>query len=108
MARIADRMNELVAEKVTFRTQAEVLRFFDGLELVEPGVVPVQRWRPASDLEARAKSTMWCGVARRLRLRRDVHHLRVVVACLVVLCGGGSAHATAFTSACARPWPIRS
>jgi len=63
MARIADRMNELVAEKVTFRTQAEVLRFFDGLELVEPGVVPVPQWRPASDLEAASPTVMWGGVA---------------------------------------------
>ncbi len=47
------------------RTQAEVTRFFDGLDLVEPGVVPVQRWRPDSDFEARAHSTMWGGVARR-------------------------------------------
>ena len=40
-------------------------RFFDGLELVEPGVVPVPQWRPASDFEAKAKSTMWGGAARR-------------------------------------------
>jgi hypothetical protein len=28
------------------RSQAEVSRFFDGLELVDPGVVPVELWRP--------------------------------------------------------------
>jgi hypothetical protein len=28
------------------RTQAEVARFFDGLDLVSPGVVTVDRWRP--------------------------------------------------------------
>ncbi|WP_169984856.1 SAM-dependent methyltransferase [Microbispora sp. H10836] len=33
----------------TFRTRGELLRFFDGFELVEPGMVPVQRWRPAMD-----------------------------------------------------------
>ena len=59
------RSNSLARETQRHRTREEVTRFFDGLELVEPGVVPVQRWRPASDLEARAKSTMWCGVARR-------------------------------------------
>jgi hypothetical protein len=42
-----------------------VTEFFDGLELVEPGVVPVHQWRPASYFEAKAKSTMWGGVARR-------------------------------------------
>jgi hypothetical protein len=65
MAEIADRMNELVAEKVTFRTRAGVLRFFDGLELVEPGVVPAPRWRPASDLEAVSPTVMWGGVGRK-------------------------------------------
>ncbi|WP_243407198.1 SAM-dependent methyltransferase [Frankia canadensis] len=29
------------------RTRASIARFFDGLELLEPGLVPVQRWRPA-------------------------------------------------------------
>jgi hypothetical protein len=65
MAEIADRMNKLVAEKVTFRTQAEVLRFFDGLELIEPGVVPVPRWRPASHLDAASPTVMWGGVGRK-------------------------------------------
>jgi hypothetical protein len=65
MAQIADRMNELVAEKVTFRAHAGVLRFFDGLELVDPGVVPVPRWRPASDLEAASPTVMWGGVGRK-------------------------------------------
>jgi len=44
---------------------AEVTRFFDGLELLEPGLVPVQRWRPALELEAQARSAMWGGVARK-------------------------------------------
>jgi S-adenosyl methyltransferase len=58
------RYNSLARETQRHRTREEVTRFFDGLELIEPGVVPVQGWRP-SDLEAKAKSTMWCGVARR-------------------------------------------
>jgi hypothetical protein len=62
MAEIADRMNELILEKVTFRDQAEVQRFFDGLELVEPGVVPVPQWRPVSEVEAASPTVMWGGV----------------------------------------------
>jgi hypothetical protein len=64
-ARVADRMNELVAEKVTFRSRAEVLRFFDGLDLVEPGLVPAPQWRPASDLETASPTVMWAGVGRK-------------------------------------------
>jgi hypothetical protein len=31
---------------VTARSRAEVTRFFDGMELLEPGVVPPNYWRP--------------------------------------------------------------
>jgi S-adenosyl methyltransferase len=34
---------------IGLRSQAEVTRFFDGLELVEPGVVPVNQWHPGPD-----------------------------------------------------------
>jgi S-adenosyl methyltransferase len=41
-------------------------RFFAGLDLVEPGVVAVAKWRPDSDYLASMPSSMWCGVARRV------------------------------------------
>jgi hypothetical protein len=28
------------------RRPDQIARYFDGLELVEPGVVPIQQWRP--------------------------------------------------------------
>jgi hypothetical protein len=59
------RYNSLARETQQHRTQAEVTRFFDGLELLPPGVVPVPKWRPDSEFEASAKSSMWGGVARR-------------------------------------------
>jgi O-methyltransferase involved in polyketide biosynthesis len=65
MAKVAEAMNETVAEGVTFRTRAEVLRFLDGFELVEPGVVPVPKWRPVSDLEAASPTVMWAAVGRK-------------------------------------------
>jgi hypothetical protein len=40
------RYNERVSTPQTLRTQAEVSRFFDGLDLVPPGVVYVHTWRP--------------------------------------------------------------
>ena len=40
------RYNERVSTPQTLRTRAEVTRFFDGLELVPPGVVYVHTWRP--------------------------------------------------------------
>jgi hypothetical protein len=32
-----------------FRPEEEILRFFDGFELLEPGLVDVERWRPDMD-----------------------------------------------------------
>ncbi|MFC1410948.1 SAM-dependent methyltransferase [Streptacidiphilus sp. N1-12] len=45
------------------RPHAEVLRFFDGLELAEPGLQLVNRWRPDNDLDrqARPQDITWYG-----------------------------------------------
>jgi len=59
------RYNERVANQATLRGQDATGRFFDGLDLIEPGVVAVSKWRPDSDLMAAAPSSMWCGVARK-------------------------------------------
>jgi hypothetical protein len=37
------------ANPVTLRTGAEILEFFDGLDMVEPGLVAVQHWRPGEN-----------------------------------------------------------
>ena len=59
------RMNESMAQKVTLRDRAGVTRMFDGLELVEPGVVKASRWRPETDAEAATPTVLWAGVARK-------------------------------------------
>jgi hypothetical protein len=64
-ADMAGRLNQLVAQQRTYRSEAEVARFFDGLDLLAPGVVPVPRWRPDSELEAQAPTMAWCGVAKK-------------------------------------------
>jgi hypothetical protein len=48
MARSSRDYNERAAAPVTMRTHAVVSRFFEGLELVEPGVVQLHRWRPGN------------------------------------------------------------
>ncbi|HTV99627.1 MAG TPA: SAM-dependent methyltransferase [Streptosporangiaceae bacterium] len=63
MAKMAAILNQMMAEKVTFRDRAAVSRFFDGLELVEPGLVQASKWRPASDAEAASPAALWAGVA---------------------------------------------
>jgi S-adenosyl methyltransferase len=61
----ARRYNRLARETLHQRSHAEISRFFDGLELVEPGLVPVPQWRPASEVEARAHSAIRGGVGRK-------------------------------------------
>jgi len=65
VAEAASRLSQLMTQRVTPRSQEQVARFFDGLELVEPGVVPIQQWRPASEAEATARAGMWGGVGRK-------------------------------------------
>jgi len=65
MAKMAERLNQMMAEKVSFRNQAEVASFFDGLELAEPGIVRAQLWRPDSELTASSPAALWGGVARK-------------------------------------------
>jgi hypothetical protein len=49
------RYNERVATPQTLRSHAQVCRFFDGLQLVPPGVVYVHTWRPDPDDEPPAE-----------------------------------------------------
>jgi S-adenosyl methyltransferase len=45
----ANRLNPLMAEPVTLRAHDQVERFFAGLDLVEPGLVQLHRWRPGPE-----------------------------------------------------------
>ena len=65
MARMAESLNKMMAEKVTFRDNAAVAKFFDGLELVDPGMVQASKWRPISESEAASPAALWAGVARK-------------------------------------------
>jgi len=61
---MVSQLNNLVAEKVTTRSQDQVARFFTGLELVEPGLVNVSEWRPDAG-SAQPPAALWVGVARK-------------------------------------------
>ena len=44
------RLNERMPTQLNLRTRPEWERFFDNLELVEPGIVPLPEWRgPGSE-----------------------------------------------------------
>jgi hypothetical protein len=65
MAEMERRLNQRQREVTTFRPRAHVCRYFDGLSLIEPGVVQPHRWRPepGGPIPQEQEVTAWCGVA---------------------------------------------
>lgn len=59
-------LTKSMGQKVTFRTRDQVSEFAAGLDVVEPGVEPIQDWRPESALDFnRPPTAMWGCVARK-------------------------------------------
>ena len=64
--RPSERYNERVSTPQTLRTREEVARFFEGLELVPPGLVYVHTWRPdPGDIVPQDGKSAHGGVARK-------------------------------------------
>ena len=59
------RYNDQVSVSATLRNREETSRFFDGLELVEPGVVASSEWRPDTEADAASPAGTWVGVGRK-------------------------------------------
>jgi S-adenosyl methyltransferase len=56
--------NDHGTPKIKYRSSAEITRYFDGLELLEPGVVPCSRWRPDPDTPD-MDVNQYCGLGRK-------------------------------------------
>jgi hypothetical protein len=65
MVSMASRLNMLMAQKGTARSRDQVGAFFAGLDLVQPGLVRVPDWRPASRPEATTPCAMWAALAQK-------------------------------------------
>jgi hypothetical protein len=59
-----ERLYQLTTASLVTRTRAQVERFFDGFELLEPGVVEIQLWRP-DDSGALLPGGFYGGVGRK-------------------------------------------
>jgi len=59
--------NENATVPLTARTRQEITRFFDGLEILEPGVVALGRWRPEPSPAGQPEVEVagYCGVGRK-------------------------------------------
>jgi len=62
MRAIGSRMSQ---QQYSHRTGTEVTRFFDGTDLVEPGLVRVEEWRPEPGSGDTRKSFIWSAVGRK-------------------------------------------
>jgi hypothetical protein len=51
--------------RMTTRSRAQVARFFDGLEVAEPGLVPASQWRADRKVAPGTPRGVWCAVARK-------------------------------------------
>ena len=66
LADFANALNERQLDApLVLRDHAQVMSFFDGLDLVEPCVVQLSKWHPQTEVEAAAAAALWGGVARK-------------------------------------------
>ena len=65
MAGVIGSANRRSQQQYTPRSREQVMRFFDGMDLVDPGLVRLEEWRPAPDTDTEGRSSLWCGVGRK-------------------------------------------
>jgi S-adenosyl methyltransferase len=57
--------SRMVQGQFTYRGRDEVTRFFEGMDLVAPGLVRVEEWRPEPGTADVGESPLWCAVGRK-------------------------------------------
>jgi hypothetical protein len=62
---LEDMQGQMMRMRFMSRNREQVARFFEGTELVEPGLVPVEEWRPDPKTSGAGRSSLWCGVGRK-------------------------------------------
>jgi hypothetical protein len=61
----AEKVYESTTAGLTLRTHAQVLRFFEGFEMIDPGLVSVDEWRPDFAQAEPASYGIYGGVGRK-------------------------------------------
>jgi len=66
VAAMTDRYNRRVATAATLRTREEITAFFDGTDLLPPGVVQYNQWHPGEPARnADGEIAAYCGLGRK-------------------------------------------
>jgi hypothetical protein len=60
-----DIVNRMAQQQYIGRDREQMLRFFAGMDLVEPGLVRVEEWRPEPGPGETGRSTLWCALGRK-------------------------------------------
>jgi hypothetical protein len=62
---VKDLAGRMIQQMPTYRSREQVGRFFDGTDLVAPGLVRVEEWRPDPGAGDAGQSSLWCGAGRK-------------------------------------------
>ena len=62
--------DQMMQKRFTSRTREQVARFFPDMDLVAPGLVRAEEWRPDRGTVNVGKSALWCAVGRKRRKSR--------------------------------------
>ena len=58
-------INQMIRQQYTPRSHEQVVRFFAGMDLVAPGLVPVEEWRPDPAMANAGTSAVYGAVGRK-------------------------------------------
>ena len=65
-AEMARRYNQMSSATITPRPRDQVARFFDGLDLLPPGLVPISKWALSGPIDPTTGALIgYCGIARK-------------------------------------------
>ena len=60
-----DTASSMVQGQFAWRNRDEAARFFEGMDLVAPGLVRVEEWRTEPGTDETGESPLWCAVGRK-------------------------------------------
>jgi S-adenosyl methyltransferase len=65
-AEMTRRYNAVSLAPITLRNREQIARFFGGLDLIPPGLVPISQWGPAGRIDATVGGLAgYCGIGRK-------------------------------------------